>query len=104
MRYKPYEKVSKINVIEGNKDIELREVSFPDGEVLITKGDTFKLYKKNDEYLEIIERHLNNLSYLFGDNGLIYILDKNKTLEEIYFDTLNLKNNLNFRSTKYYAF
>lgn len=54
-----------------------------------------ELYKeKNKEYLEIIERHLNNLSYLFGNNGLIYILDKNKSLEEIYFDTLKLKNKI----------
>jgi len=52
-----------------------------------------ELYKEKDnEYLKKIERHLNNLSYLFGDNGLVYMLDKNKTLEELYFDTLKLKN------------
>ena len=59
------------------------------------KNKSINFYsEKNNDYLNIIKNHLDNLSYLFGDNSLIYILDKNKTLEELYFDTLMLKNKI----------
>ena len=66
---KPYEKVSKINVIEGNKDIELREVAFPDGEVLITKGDTFKLYKTTTPS----NGYINKLVYTSSNTSIVEV-------------------------------
>lgn len=59
------------------------------------KNNIINFYdEKSNEQLDVVKRHLCNLSYLFGDNGLVYVLDKDKTLDELYFDTLKLKNNI----------
>ena len=56
------------------------------------KTNALQLYMDKDiEYLKIIKRHLESLSFLFGDNALVLILDKESTMEEIYFKTLKLK-------------
>lgn len=59
------------------------------------KNNSVEFYiEKDDEYLNVIRRHLDNLDYLFGDKALVYILDKDKIFEELYYDTLVLKNKI----------
>lgn len=41
-----YTEIAKIFVIEGNKDIVATDVKFPEGEILITRGDKYKLPKE----------------------------------------------------------
>lgn len=56
------------------------------------KTKALHFYKdKDEEYLKIIKRHLDALSFLFGDTGIALILDKEGTMEEVYFKTLKLK-------------
>ena len=59
------------------------------------KNVVINLYNdKSYEYLEKINRHLDSLSYLFGDRGMIYLLDKDVPLEELYYDTFKLKTDI----------
>lgn len=59
------------------------------------KNKALNLYSDKDkEYLDNIKRHLESISYLFGNKGMVYILDKDKSLEELYYDTLKLKNEI----------
>lgn len=46
---------------------------------------------KTKEYLEIVKRHLINSATLFGNQGLVYILDKNESLDSLVKDTYDLK-------------
>lgn len=56
------------------------------------KERALKLYKDKDEdYLDIINRHLENISCLFGNSAMVLLLNKNVSLDELYFDTYNLK-------------
>lgn len=56
------------------------------------KTNALRLYNdKDDNKLIDIFRHLDFLSFLFGDNALLLILDKQASMEEIYFETLKLK-------------
>lgn len=56
------------------------------------KNRALELYKEKDsEHLELVRRHLDAISYLFGDTGLVLILDKEGTMEEVYYSTLKLK-------------
>lgn len=56
--------------------------------------------EKDDNYKLIIQNHINNLVYLFGNNALIYILDGNydyqELLEEIYKLKLEIRKQLGF--------
>lgn len=55
-------------------------------------NQTMLFYQEKDiDYQEVIQRHLNNLSYLFGNNALIYILDKNSNYETLAQETYELK-------------
>lgn len=57
---------------------------------LVSEGELF--YKdKSPEYLKLVRNHLVNISYLFGREGLIYILDSKKEMTDIYSKTLELK-------------
>lgn len=57
-----------------------------------------RLYQdKTKEYLEIVKRHLLNSAYLFGNTGLVYVLDKGVSLEELLRDTFNLKKEIRNR-------
>lgn len=56
------------------------------------KEKALELYKeKSDEYKELVKRHLDATSYLFGDDAIILTLDKEGTMEEICYQTLKLK-------------
>lgn len=56
------------------------------------KSSALKFYSdKDDEYLEKINRHLESIEYLFGNKALVYILDKDLSLNELYYETLKLK-------------
>ncbi len=59
---------------------------------------------KPKEYFELVRRHLLNTIHLFGNVGLIYILDKDFSLEELLLDTFNLKRQIrnNFGFTNNY--
>lgn len=62
------------------------------------KTNALQLYRdKDEEYLEKIKRHLDSLSFLFGDNALVLILDKECSLEELYFKTLKLKEEIRMK-------
>ena len=54
--------------------------------------NAINLYQdKSKEYLELVKRHLVNLARLFGNTGLVYVLDKNVTLDELVKETFDLK-------------
>ena len=54
-----------------------------------------KLYcEKDEEYLKIVKRHLESLAFLFGNNALILFLDRECLMEELYYRTLKLKEEL----------
>lgn len=54
--------------------------------------NAINLYQdKNKEYLELVKRHLVNSARLFGNTGLVYVLDKNVTLDELVKETFDLK-------------
>jgi len=76
----------------------IRENGFDiEKKVLLTdfKTNTLELYKdKTQEYLKIIKRHLEAVSFLFGTNGLIFLLDKEGSMDEVYFKTLKLKDEI----------
>lgn len=56
------------------------------------KEKALELYKEKDsDYQEIVKRHLAAITHLFGNNGLVLYLDKEGTMEEIYYATLKLK-------------
>ncbi len=58
-------------------------------------GNATTLYQdKEKEYLEKVKRHLLNSAYLFGNEGLIYILDKNIRQNELAKETYDLKNTI----------
>lgn len=58
----------------------------------VFKERALKLYKDKDEdYLDIINRHLENISCLFGNSAMVLLLNKDVSLDELYFDTYNLK-------------
>lgn len=56
--------------------------------------------EKDNNYKLIIQNHINNLAYLFGNNAVIYILDGNysypELLEEIYNLKLEIRKQLGF--------
>lgn len=59
------------------------------------KENVLNLYNdKSPEYLEIVKRHLNALSVLFGNNALAFVLDKEGLMDEVYFKTLKLKEDI----------
>ena len=69
------------------------------------KINALSLYKdKDEEYLKIIKRHLEAVSFLFGDNALALILDKEGTMEEVYFKTLKLKEEIRNRFSFTHAY
>lgn len=69
------------------------------------KTNALKFYKdKDEEYLKIIKRHLDALSFLFGDNALALILDKEGSMEEVYFKTLKLKEEIRNRFSFTHAY
>lgn len=47
--------------------------------------------EKDDEYLKFIKIHLDYTSALFGNQGIILILDKECSIEQLVEDTYNLK-------------
>lgn len=49
---------------------------------------------KTKEYLSIVKRHLLNSVQLFGNTGLIYILDKEKSQSDLLTDTYKLKQDI----------
>lgn len=54
--------------------------------------NAINLYQdKSKEYLELVKRHLVNSARLFGNTGLVYVLDKNVTLDELVKKTYDLK-------------
>ena len=56
------------------------------------KDNALRLYiDKDEEYLKKIKRHLESVSFLFGDNALLLILDNQCCVDELYFKTLKLK-------------
>lgn len=69
------------------------------------KTNALGFYKdKDEEYLKIIKRHLNALSFLFGDNAIALILDKEGSMEEVYFKTLKLKEEIRNRFSFTHAY
>jgi len=57
---------------------------------LVSQGELF--YKdKSPEYFELVKKHLLNISYLFGPQGLVYVLDSKEDMIDIYSKTLELK-------------
>ncbi|MEG0995134.1 MAG: radical SAM protein, partial [Bacilli bacterium] len=46
---------------------------------------------KSSEYFEVVKRHLINTAYLFGNQGLIFILDKDCSYEQLVEETNKLK-------------
>lgn len=69
------------------------------------KNSALDFYKdKDEEYLKIIKRHLDALSFLFGDNALALILDKEGSMEEVYFKTLKLKEEIRNRFSFTHAY
>ena len=69
------------------------------------KTNALEFYKdKDEEYLKIIKRHLDALSFLFGDNALALILDKEGSMEEVYFKTLKLKEEIRNRFSFTHAY
>jgi len=59
---------------------------------------------KDEEYLKIITRHLNALNHLFGNNALALILDKEGCMDEIYFKTFQLRDELRNRFSFTHAY
>lgn len=59
---------------------------------------------KDEEYLKIIKRHLNALNHLFGNNALALILDKEGNMDEVYFKTLKLRDELRNRFSFTHAY
>jgi organic radical activating enzyme len=63
----------------------------------VYKLDNFKeqalnLYKdKTSSYLELVKKHLEYSAYLFGNNSLVLILDKDISYEQLARETLELK-------------
>ncbi len=54
--------------------------------------NALEFYKDKDEqYIKIIKRHLDALAFMFGNNALTFILDKDGSMDEVYFKTLKLK-------------
>ena len=47
--------------------------------------------EKDNNYKLIIQHHINNLVYLFGNNAVIYILDGNYSYQELLEEIYNLK-------------
>lgn len=47
--------------------------------------------EKDNNYKLIIQNHINNLAYLFGNNAVIYILDGNYSYQELLEEIYNLK-------------
>lgn len=43
------------------------------------------------EYLKLIRKHIESISYLFGNEGLIFMLNKNDNIENLIKDTYSLK-------------
>lgn len=65
-----------------------------------------KLYQdKEKEYLELVKRHLINSARLFGNEGLVYVLDKDVSFDALVKDTFDLKVAIrnNFGFTGYYG-
>lgn len=59
------------------------------------KRNILNLYgEKNEQYLQVVKRHLEAISYLFGDTALALILDKDCSIDELYYQTLKLKEEL----------
>lgn len=54
--------------------------------------EALKFYQEKDNnYKLIIQNHINNLVYLFGNNAVIYILDGNYSYQELLEEIYNLK-------------
>ena len=72
---KPYTATIKIIVAEGNKDVVVTSVKFPDGELLISTGDTYVLSKqvtpKNGYVTDITYTSSNNSVVEVSNNGEI---------------------------------
>ncbi len=61
--------------------------------------------EKDDDYKKVIQNHVDNLVYLFGNDALIYILDGNycyqKLLEKVYDLKLEIRRQLGFTEKKH---
>ena len=56
------------------------------------KTNALQLYiDKDEEKLKVVKRHLEAISFLFGDTALALILDKECSMDELCFKTLKLK-------------
>jgi len=80
--------IREIEKLIHSKGFSIKEVLHTNNFVDYSKG----LYKdKDDNYFKVIERHLENISYLFGNEGLSLILDKDCDMDSLARETYNLK-------------
>lgn len=71
-----------------SKGFSIKQILHTNRFVEYSKG----LYKdKDEEYFKIVERHLENVSYLFGNEGIVFILDKDCDMERLVKETYELK-------------
>lgn len=54
-------------------------------------SEVYESYNRGNEYEALIYNHLHNLSTLFGNNALVYLLDGDYAIEELVKRTLDLK-------------
>ncbi len=57
-------------------------------------SEIYESYNRGIEYESLIYNHLHNLSVLFGNNALVYLLDGDYNMEELVRKTLELKKNI----------
>ena len=80
---KTYTDICQINVIEGEENVLVTDVSFPDGELLITVGDKYQIKKvvtPSNGFIEKIVFTSSNTSVVdVDDNGVIKALSEGIT-------------------------
>lgn len=54
-------------------------------------SEVYESYNRGSEYEALIYNHLHNLSSLFGNNALVYLMDADMNMEELIRKTLELK-------------
>ncbi len=86
--------ICKVNIINENYNIKLEDIVIPNGEILISSGNTYEIpltYVPNNAYIEKIDYQLSN-DIVTVSNGIINAIAPGKTTLSIIINDSIIKN------------